>query len=193
MVGHGHDTRNQDDYDALSHDSLGGPGRPSSDAVCQVDHFRNKGGGAQPFPVVASRPGGLYVDTETVPENTERDPRSRQPSKASNNVVGWGDLPKKDQLLVITLARLSEPLTQTSLQVSIVLRDNRCRDVFELFVADGPCRHICFINYDGVSGINKPSFFLSRLPSAVLTRRKPQRLGLSPKSLRNSHKIETID
>lgn len=31
--------------------------------------------------------------------------------------VSWGDLPRKDQLIVITLARLSEPLVQTSLQV----------------------------------------------------------------------------
>ena len=30
--------------------------------------------------------------------------------------VGWSDLPKKKQLAILTLARLSEPLTQTSLQ-----------------------------------------------------------------------------
>ncbi|KAI1639962.1 major facilitator superfamily transporter [Biscogniauxia mediterranea] len=34
----------------------------------------------------------------------------------SKDVVAWKDLPRKDQLLVITLARLSEPLVQTSLQ-----------------------------------------------------------------------------
>lgn len=34
----------------------------------------------------------------------------------SNEVVGWKDLPKKKQLFVITMARLSEPLVQTSLQ-----------------------------------------------------------------------------
>lgn len=32
------------------------------------------------------------------------------------NTVTWRSLPRKDQLLVLTLARLSEPLTQTSLQ-----------------------------------------------------------------------------
>lgn len=32
-------------------------------------------------------------------------------------VVSWGDLPKKQQLVVLTLARLSEPLVQTSLHV----------------------------------------------------------------------------
>lgn len=30
--------------------------------------------------------------------------------------ASWGDLPRKDQLLVITLARLSEPLVQSSIQ-----------------------------------------------------------------------------
>ncbi|KAI2640154.1 major facilitator superfamily domain-containing protein [Xylaria nigripes] len=37
-------------------------------------------------------------------------------SEKSKNVIRWRDLPRKDQLIVITLARLSEPLTQTSLQ-----------------------------------------------------------------------------
>lgn len=31
--------------------------------------------------------------------------------------VAWRELPRKDQLLILTLARLSEPLVQTSLQV----------------------------------------------------------------------------
>lgn len=34
-----------------------------------------------------------------------------------SDAVGWRDLPRKRQLIVITLARLSEPLVQTSLQV----------------------------------------------------------------------------
>ncbi|QBZ56958.1 hypothetical protein PoMZ_01876 [Pyricularia oryzae] len=34
---------------------------------------------------------------------------------AGNGTIGWKDLPKKHQLAVIVLARLSEPLTQTSL------------------------------------------------------------------------------
>lgn len=34
-------------------------------------------------------------------------------------VVAWMDLPKKKQLAVVTIARLSEPLVQTSLQVGI--------------------------------------------------------------------------
>lgn len=37
--------------------------------------------------------------------------------KPPQEVVSWRDMPKKAQLVVITLARFSEPLTQTSLQV----------------------------------------------------------------------------
>ncbi|KAI0601466.1 major facilitator superfamily transporter [Biscogniauxia sp. FL1348] len=40
----------------------------------------------------------------------------RKSTATSKDVVAWKDLPHKDQLLVITLARLSEPLVQTSLQ-----------------------------------------------------------------------------
>ncbi len=39
--------------------------------------------------------------------------------KRKHEVVGWMDLPRKGQLTVLTLARLSEPLVQTSLQVSL--------------------------------------------------------------------------
>jgi hypothetical protein len=36
--------------------------------------------------------------------------------RPSRRTASWKDLPRKDQLLVITLARLSEPLVQTSIQ-----------------------------------------------------------------------------
>ncbi|KAK0707600.1 major facilitator superfamily domain-containing protein [Lasiosphaeris hirsuta] len=41
-----------------------------------------------------------------------------EPSRAAGDAttVSWMDLPRKDQLVVLTLARLSEPLVQTSLQ-----------------------------------------------------------------------------
>lgn len=38
-----------------------------------------------------------------------------QPAAGNEKPVSWRSLPRKDQLLVLTLARLSEPLTQTSL------------------------------------------------------------------------------
>ncbi|USP79575.1 uncharacterized protein yc1106_06849 [Curvularia clavata] len=40
---------------------------------------------------------------------------TEQAEAASNQPVSWSSLPRKDQLLVLVLARLSEPLTQTSL------------------------------------------------------------------------------
>ena len=49
-------------------------------------------------------------------------PQNNAPSRgADTEKVSWGDLPRKDQLIVITLARLSEPLVQTSLQVSALI------------------------------------------------------------------------
>jgi hypothetical protein len=39
-------------------------------------------------------------------------------TKEKNKTVSWGELPRKKQLFVITMARLSEPLVQTSLQVA---------------------------------------------------------------------------
>jgi hypothetical protein len=49
-----------------------------------------------------------------------RGPTQHNDAKAEDRpkVVAWRDLPRKDQLAVITLSRLSEPLVQTSLQVS---------------------------------------------------------------------------
>lgn len=40
---------------------------------------------------------------------------SEQTEGAPEKDVSWRDIPRKDQLLVLTLSRLSEPLTQTSL------------------------------------------------------------------------------
>ncbi|KAI1806040.1 MFS general substrate transporter [Daldinia bambusicola] len=63
--------------------------------------------------LVASRGSALTIDTSAAVADHEE--RSRRPSD-SKKVVAWRDLPKKKQLVVITLARLSEPLVQTSLQ-----------------------------------------------------------------------------
>ncbi|KAI1149162.1 major facilitator superfamily domain-containing protein [Nemania diffusa] len=60
--------------------------------------------------VAAYRGDALLVNTDT---SSDQGTQSNEPP---SHVVGWRDLPKKDQLLVITLSRLSEPLTQTSLQ-----------------------------------------------------------------------------
>jgi hypothetical protein len=50
-----------------------------------------------------------FLGEEDVTENTSNPPDGA-------NTVSWRDLPRKDQLFVITLARLSEPLVQTSIQ-----------------------------------------------------------------------------
>ncbi|KAI1389405.1 MFS general substrate transporter [Hypoxylon trugodes] len=68
--------------------------------------------GQDATPLVASRGGTLNIDTS----DAALAERGRRPSDASKKVVAWKDLPKKKQLTVITLARLSEPLVQTSLQ-----------------------------------------------------------------------------
>lgn len=69
------------------------------------------GHGSRYTPVTMS---GVAADTVT-----ERTIESApQPHLSGAKAVSWGDLPRKDQLIVITLARLSEPLVQTSLQVS---------------------------------------------------------------------------
>ncbi|EME49419.1 hypothetical protein DOTSEDRAFT_68253 [Dothistroma septosporum NZE10] len=54
---------------------------------------------------------------ETLPSDDEPPPPSRSyDDNTKPQPVSWSSLPKKSQLAILTLARLSEPLTQTSLQ-----------------------------------------------------------------------------
>lgn len=56
-----------------------------------------------------------FLDEDEVPPN----PPSPSPAPAKpdkSGPVAWRDLPEKSQLAILTLARLSEPVTQTSLQ-----------------------------------------------------------------------------
>ena len=56
-----------------------------------------------------------FLDEDEAPPKSQSPPST--PTKQDNpGPVSWRDLPKKSQLAVLTLARLSEPLTQTSLQ-----------------------------------------------------------------------------
>ncbi|KAK4635244.1 Major facilitator superfamily multidrug transporter mfsB [Fulvia fulva] len=53
----------------------------------------------------------------TLPDNDEPPPPSQaRDANAKSQPVSWSSLPEKKQLAILTLARLSEPLTQTSLQ-----------------------------------------------------------------------------
>jgi MFS family permease len=62
-----------------------------------------------------SRPSrDLHIETETATPSPHVIDDVEQASPA-DQPVSWSALPRKDQLLVLMLARLSEPLTQTSL------------------------------------------------------------------------------
>ncbi|KAI3322330.1 MFS general substrate transporter [Xylariaceae sp. AK1471] len=113
MVDHRYNTLDEDEYDTLSHASLDFP-RHSTGDVDLDPGLRDESG--QTATVVASRPGTLEIETGAATTNIQDHVRVRHANKPSKKVVEWKDLPRKDQLLVITLARLSEPLTQTSLQ-----------------------------------------------------------------------------
>lgn len=73
------------------------------------------------------------LDAESVSSYAENGPLS--PTTAppvsqneSKRPVPWSELPRKDQLFIITMARMSEPLVQTSLQVRLTpsLVASRC-------------------------------------------------------------------
>ncbi|TGJ83391.1 hypothetical protein E0Z10_g5377 [Xylaria hypoxylon] len=107
MVGYRYHTLSRDEHDTLSHDSLDSLGHSTGNASREVE-FRDGDG--------SSEAGALHAETGTVTTDAPADRGIRRQTKPSGQAIGWKDLPKKDQLLVITLARLSEPLTQTSLQ-----------------------------------------------------------------------------
>ncbi|KAI0390886.1 major facilitator superfamily domain-containing protein [Xylariaceae sp. FL0594] len=89
----------QNDQHALNRNEI----PDSSEQVSRgYEHGRSRAASSS----CSSSAGALNLETG-FPRTTE--------SKADNEVK-WKDLPRKDQLLVITLARLGEPLTQTSLQ-----------------------------------------------------------------------------
>lgn len=65
-----------------------------------------------------SRNGFAKLPTMNTPHPAAQNEQvtiKKTPVSAGNGSIGWKDLPKKQQLAVIVLARLSEPLTQTSL------------------------------------------------------------------------------
>ncbi|GAP85901.1 putative major facilitator superfamily transporter [Rosellinia necatrix] len=118
MVGSGYDALNQDgseSHDASSQDSLDSPGHSTGDAGGRGFDAGDGGDSERSLRVVASRPNPLRINTGALAPNSSGD-REIQRLHTSVDVVGWKELPRKDQLIVITLARLSEPLTQTSLQ-----------------------------------------------------------------------------
>lgn len=60
--------------------------------------------------------GDPFIDNHLEANTTLPQADDAEPAAAvTEKPVSWSSLPRKDQLLVLTLARLSEPLTQTSL------------------------------------------------------------------------------
>lgn len=66
-------------------------------------------------PLLGPNPDPRII-TSSYPEGPRSSIRVNTTVQAKPETVGWRDLPRKQQLLVIVLARLSEPLVQTSLQ-----------------------------------------------------------------------------
>ncbi len=64
------------------------------------------------------------IDRDSVSSHEEDDAlpspiASSEAQSDSRRPVAWSELPRKDQLFIITMARMSEPLVQTSLQVRL--------------------------------------------------------------------------
>lgn len=80
---------------------------------------RNHDGEATRLTVETSLSGVVDIESQTDSLDSRGSPRNsteRSKKQQRRKVVAWRDLPKKNQLIVVTLARLSEPLVQTSLQ-----------------------------------------------------------------------------
>lgn len=65
-------------------------------------------------PGVHKPPGSQALPIEEEERTLASQPSHRLSEKPEP--VSWKSLPRKDQLFILTMARLSEPLTQTSLQ-----------------------------------------------------------------------------
>ena len=82
-----------------------------------TQYHQQKGKEKPQGPSIIPRPSSIgrrasFIDRDEVPPTTPATPST--PSKLGP--VRWRDLPNKRQLAILTMARLSEPLTQTSLQ-----------------------------------------------------------------------------
>lgn len=73
--------------------------------------------GAEDAPLQGPGSCPLPMHEMTVAGQVLAEPRPvNELQKEKKETISWGDLPRKQQLVVITLTRLSEPLVQTSLQ-----------------------------------------------------------------------------
>ncbi|KAI1345311.1 major facilitator superfamily domain-containing protein [Xylaria sp. FL0043] len=117
MVAYQHDGPSQHGCNPLSHESLDLPGYSASHARPRVDFRTSTGTGTGNSNENGTGRRSSQATANVAATAWQVETGSEQRLRTlDEKVVTWKDLPKKDQLLVITLARLSEPLTQTSLQ-----------------------------------------------------------------------------
>lgn len=102
-------TRSSEDSWTVENNSLE---QRDDDSFCQdgEDGRPRRGHLSNMFPRLSTigRRSSFIEDGEALPAEHPR-PKKQKP-------VAWKDLPHKGQLVILTMARLSEPLTQTSLQ-----------------------------------------------------------------------------
>ncbi|KAL7623432.1 hypothetical protein AAE478_007114 [Parahypoxylon ruwenzoriense] len=115
----GHDGIQDEDRDPLNHGDYDSDKDSVDDGdVLEFELGLRDGSGHDAAPLMASsRARTLSIDTGAALSGHQGlQELGPMPSDSSKKVVAWSDLPRKKQLVVITLARLSEPLVQTSIQ-----------------------------------------------------------------------------
>ncbi|KAJ9640294.1 hypothetical protein H2199_005833 [Coniosporium tulheliwenetii] len=97
------DSPEADDYKSIELNDLTSSSRSSQDSSVG----RQSNANSEAVHLLANPPPD--TDSAVLPISTPEHPPKEPP-------VTWRSLPRKDQLIILTLARLAEPLTQTSLQ-----------------------------------------------------------------------------
>lgn len=117
MSGAKYEPINHNADDTLSRGSSDPGSEPGKDELLEDSHADD---GTRSLKLVTSHDGVADVESGSGSPNSRGHRRriSDASRKKQQKVAAWKDLPKKKQLVVITMTRLSEPLVQTSLQVS---------------------------------------------------------------------------
>ncbi|KAH8202958.1 hypothetical protein TruAng_002904 [Truncatella angustata] len=115
MSGPRHEPITQDAEETLSISGLDPGSVPGSNTVLEEGHADE---GPRTLSIFTSKEGVADLESAdgTLDSSTEQRLKVNNSKKEKQQVAAWKDLPKKKQLVVITMARLSEPLVQTSLQ-----------------------------------------------------------------------------
>lgn len=92
-------------------------GNSSLPVLSNSGHVTTSSSQDQSSPGLARLSSSSFSSTPSSSSRMGSERASPDSRRGGAKSVSWGDLPKKQQLVVLTLARLSEPLVQTSLQV----------------------------------------------------------------------------